>query len=143
MADNNFTNPWGPGGKYWNTNALQNNVLDSEKLKTSSGIRTVRNSSKQSIWCKNEDDSGVFEIQSCNSTDKRIDGLTHWVRPKQVFKVVTGLDKAFGITVYDEGIAFNTTFFPIDKDFNELIGGGWLTSPPDNGWKLIFEKAGY
>lgn len=141
-----FKNPWGPEGKYWDKNALQNNVLDrigGKKEKVSPGIRTVRNVSKQSIWCKNEDDSGVFEVASGGETDKGIDGLTHWAKPKQVFKVAAGLDKVFGITVYDEGIAFDTAFWPLDKEFNALLGGGWLSEPPDDGWKPIFEKAGF
>lgn len=101
----------------------------------------VRNFSRSSVWCKNENDSGVFEVPPGDKTKRRIDGLTHPKKPGQVYKVVTTMMDLLGIDVFDDGLAFQSSFFPIDKDINALGGGGWLTAPPDDGWNPIFEKA--
>lgn len=140
-----FINPWKPEGKFYNNDIVADNANNTSNQTYSenktNGIRTVRNVSKKSIWCKNESNSRVFEVLSGASTNKRIDGLTHWNKPGEVFKVADRIDKIFGITVYDEGIAFDTVFWPLDREFNLLLGGGWLTEPPDDGWNLIFEKS--
>jgi len=140
-------NPWATGGEYWKANALQNSVLNQDysniTKNSDSRIRTIRNASKATIWCKNEKDCEVFALDSGEITSSRIDGITLWTKPKEVFKVVTGLEVLFGITVYDEGIAFDSALWPLDKEFNVVLGGGWLKSPPDAFWTSIFAKAGY
>lgn len=132
------TQKWLDAPKIWER-AVEIWSIENKQKETT--LFTVRNYSKFTIWCKNEDDSGVFSITSGEKTKSRIDGLTHPARPGEVFKVVTIMMDYFGLDVYDNGISFQSAFWPIDKDLNELLGGGWLQSPPDSGWNPIFEKA--
>ncbi len=146
---NKFENPWDVGGEEWESNALNhkkaNNSMDQNSIdeeENYTGIfYTVYNKSDKSIWCKNEDDSGVFEVKSGKKTKRRIDGLTHWNKRGEVFKIVTGLDVLFGIVVSNQGLRFSTAMWPLDEDINTLFRGGWLSSSPDAGWDPIFEKA--
>ncbi len=142
---NAFANPWGKDGEYWKQNAVHESVLSSKEIgqngSTNTLFHVVRNFSNYIIWCKNENDSNVFQLKPNEKTNSRIDGLTHPTKPGEVFKVVTIMMDLFGLDVYNNGIAFQSAFWPFDKDLNELGNGGWLSSAPDPTWNLIFEKA--
>jgi hypothetical protein len=80
-------------------------------------------------------------VAAGNTSNSSIDGLTYWGKPGCVFKVVSNFDFIFGLTVTNHGIAFKVGAFPMAKELNALLGGGWLLTPPDDGWIPIFEQA--
>ena len=108
------------------------------------GLGRPTGARKYTIWYKPENNDLPQSLGAGKSTTKRIDGVTHPNHPGKVFKVVDGFDVAFGIFADSDGISVGNSILQIiSQDLNELLGGGWLSAPPDSGWGAIFEKAGY
>jgi RHS repeat-associated protein len=123
------TNPNGTNGSITKPNAI-----------------TLVNKTKAIIWIKPENNKlSPVSVLPGKSTTIRIDGVTHPSYPGQVFKVKSFLDLFFGVEANVNGIVVgaNSVFWPLPAELNYSLGGGWLTSPPNDGWKEIFIKAGY
>ncbi len=107
---------------------------------------TLINNTNATIWIKPENNSlSPMSLAPGQSTTMRVDGVTHPSYPGQVFKVRTGFDTAFGIEANRNGVIVgaNSALWPLPAELNYLLGGGWLTAPPDACWNDIFNKAGY
>jgi RHS repeat-associated protein len=109
------------------------------------GLSTLTNNSKYTIWFKPENnDLPPQSLRAGESTTMRIDGVTHPNHSGKVFKVVNNFDVVFGVFADSDGISVGKSILDvISQELNELLGGGWLSAPPDSGWDAIFEKAGY
>jgi hypothetical protein len=93
------------------------------------GKTTVKNRSKNSICAKPEEGSDAFNVlPGENGYD--IDGI-------KSNGVVYKIGDSCHAKVSDDGTVKVKSF--IGKIVNKIIGGGVLTSPPDDSWQKLFD----
>ena len=123
--------------------------IDGELTASTDGIGTISigedgytlsNSSGHDVWYKPENSSIAEKLQSGYGIKSDIDGVTHYLHLGKVYKVT---DIIGTIRATTQGIATgNPVIWPIPGEVNALIGGGWLSTPPDPGWYDIFNHSG-
>ena len=93
------------------------------------GKTMVKNRSKNSICAKSEEDSNTFEVlPGKNGYD--IDGI-------KSNGVVYKIGDSCHAKVRNDGTVKVKSF--TGRAINKFIGGGVLTTPPDDGWQKLFD----
>ncbi|MDY0078735.1 MAG: RHS repeat-associated core domain-containing protein, partial [Bacteroidales bacterium] len=109
---------------------------------------TVKNNSGETIYYKPEATDplrgikGAYPIRDGNGIRHAVDGLTAPGKPGQVFKITDPFNTA-SISVNYSSVSIDKPYVFGELSLNRVMGGGWLTTPPDKGWYQIFKMAGY
>ena len=149
-AANNNRNFWTGAQKTYK-------ILDAPLLaSTDNGITinqdgfTIQNNSGETIYYKPETTDplrgikgdGAYAIRDGRGIKHAVDGVTAPGKHAQVFKI-TDPFSASSIRVSYSSISIDKPYVFGELSINKALGGGWLTSPPDQGWYQIFKMAGY
>ena len=111
---------------------------------------TVINNSGETIYYKPETSDplrgikgdGAYPIKNGRGIKHAVDGVTAPGKHAQVFKITNPFNKS-SINVSYNSISIDKPYIVGELLINETLGGGWLLTPPDQGWNQIFKMAGY
>ena len=111
---------------------------------------TVINNSGETIYYKPETSDplrgikgdGAYPIKNGRGIKHAVDGVTAPCNHAKVFKITNPFNKS-SINVSYNSISIDKPYIVGELLINETLGGGWLLTPPDQGWNQIFKMAGY
>jgi len=111
---------------------------------------TVQNNSGETIYYKPETSNplrgikgdGAYPIKNGSGIKHAVDGVTAPGKSAQVFKVTDPFSTS-SIRVSYSSVSIDKPYLIGELTLNKAGGGGWLTTPPDQGWHQIFKMAGY